>query len=93
MKSVAFAVVIWVLLILLMVYMMTRQTTPDSLFGLVPVIVVLLCPYVLIVLFRRRIQRSLWRQLTECGVPCCIKCGYDLTGNVSGVCPECGERI
>ena len=22
----------------------------------------------------------------------CIKCGYDLTGNVSGVCPECGER-
>jgi hypothetical protein len=24
---------------------------------------------------------------------CCGKCGYDLTGNVSGVCPECGERI
>jgi hypothetical protein len=23
----------------------------------------------------------------------CHKCGYDLTGNVSGVCPECGERI
>ena len=21
----------------------------------------------------------------------CLKCGYDLTGNVSGVCPECGE--
>jgi hypothetical protein len=21
----------------------------------------------------------------------CIHCGYDLTGNVSGVCPECGE--
>ena len=21
----------------------------------------------------------------------CIKCGYDLTGNISGVCPECGE--
>ncbi len=21
----------------------------------------------------------------------CPKCGYDLTGNVSGVCPECGE--
>ncbi len=20
----------------------------------------------------------------------CIKCGYDLRGNVSGVCPECG---
>jgi len=21
----------------------------------------------------------------------CVRCGYDLTGNVSGVCPECGE--
>ena len=23
----------------------------------------------------------------------CQHCGYDLTGNVSGVCPECGEKI
>ena len=23
----------------------------------------------------------------------CIKCGYNLTGNVSGICPECGTRI
>lgn len=23
----------------------------------------------------------------------CTNCGYDLTGNVSGVCPECGNRI
>jgi multisubunit Na+/H+ antiporter MnhB subunit len=23
---------------------------------------------------------------------CCLNCGYDLTGNVSGVCPECGEK-
>jgi len=23
----------------------------------------------------------------------CRKCGYDLTGNVSGRCPECGEEI
>ena len=22
----------------------------------------------------------------------CVHCGYDLTGNVSGVCPECGTR-
>ena len=21
----------------------------------------------------------------------CVRCGYDLTGNVSGVCPECGS--
>jgi len=23
----------------------------------------------------------------------CGACGYDLTGNVSGVCPECGTEI
>lgn len=23
----------------------------------------------------------------------CSQCGYDLTGNKSGVCPECGERV
>jgi hypothetical protein len=23
----------------------------------------------------------------------CVHCGYNLTGNVSGVCPECGEKI
>ncbi|GMU22180.1 MAG: hypothetical protein AMXMBFR13_22680 [Phycisphaerae bacterium] len=29
------------------------------------------------------------------GVPpgCCSQCGYDLTGNVSGVCPECGQPV
>ncbi len=23
----------------------------------------------------------------------CQMCGYDLTGNVSGVCPECGTKV
>lgn len=23
----------------------------------------------------------------------CVGCGYSLKGNMSGVCPECGERI
>lgn len=23
----------------------------------------------------------------------CLRCGYDLTGNVSGVCPECGTGV
>ena len=23
----------------------------------------------------------------------CLRCGYNLTGNVSGVCPECGTKI
>lgn len=37
----------------------------------------------------RVIQRSLWRQLPHL----CSACGYDLTGNTSGVCPECGRTI
>jgi hypothetical protein len=24
---------------------------------------------------------------------CCRRCGYCLTGNTSGVCPECGRKI
>ncbi len=24
---------------------------------------------------------------------CCLTCGYDLTGNTSGVCPECGTAV
>jgi hypothetical protein len=23
----------------------------------------------------------------------CLGCGYDLTGNISGVCPECGAAV
>lgn len=26
-------------------------------------------------------------------LPSCCKCGYDLTGNLSGVCPECGQVL
>ncbi|MEE8170687.1 MAG: hypothetical protein V3T70_09075, partial [Phycisphaerae bacterium] len=26
-------------------------------------------------------------------IPVCIPCGYDLTGNVSGRCPECGTVV
>jgi hypothetical protein len=33
-------------------------------------------------------QCRVWRRLGRAGV--CRTCGYDLTGNVSGVCPECG---
>jgi hypothetical protein len=27
------------------------------------------------------------------GQACCSSCGYSLTGNVSGVCPECGTQV
>ena len=41
-------------------------------------------------LTRRDIRRRLRAQLAKKGIPICIPCGYDLTGNVSGTCPECG---
>jgi uncharacterized membrane protein (DUF485 family) len=43
--------------------------------------------------FRRRLARNLRQQLLERGHAVCLACGYDLTGNVSGRCPECGEAI
>jgi hypothetical protein len=42
--------------------------------------------------FIRMATQSWWlRQRKKKGL--CIKCGYNLTGNVSGICPECGEPI
>lgn len=34
-----------------------------------------------------------WRDRSRIPPGCCHNCGYDLTGNVSGVCPECGGAI
>ena len=43
-----------------------------------------LCVYPRLPFIRRR-----WRR--KQGL--CLNCGYDLTGNVSGRCPECGEAV
>ncbi len=40
---------------------------------------------------RHKYRRFLRERLNEMGVMTCMKCGYDLTGNESGVCPECGS--
>jgi len=34
-----------------------------------------------------------WRQRCRRRKGLCINCAYDLTGNESGVCPECGTEI
>jgi hypothetical protein len=35
-----------------------------------------------------------WRQQRRLrGIGTCLKCGYNLIGNLSGVCPECGAKI
>jgi hypothetical protein len=41
----------------------------------------------------RPYRRFLRAELHARGVAICRQCGYDLTGNVSGVCPECGAAI
>ncbi|MDB5290605.1 MAG: hypothetical protein JWL69_1846 [Phycisphaerales bacterium] len=34
-----------------------------------------------------------WRDQARLARGQCLLCGYDLTGNVSGVCPECGRSV
>src|SRR5215469_489049 len=45
-----------------------------------------------IYIFRREWYRRRQRELRAEG-GCCLKCGYDLHGNTSGVCPECGTPV
>ena len=52
------------------------------------IIVALFATYPFIVFIRGPLRR--WRRKKK-GL--CLKCGYDLTGNVSGVCPDCGTEI
>ncbi len=40
----------------------------------------------------RRIYRHMKRELITSEYPICQKCGYDLRGNESGACPECGAK-
>lgn len=46
-----------------------------------------------IVVFAFPTMYLFWRDRRRILPHCCQTCGYDLTGNVSGVCPECGETI
>lgn len=49
--------------------------------------------YVIIWALERRATRLLREHLISLGQAICLKCGYDLTGNVSGICPECGTEV
>jgi hypothetical protein len=42
--------------------------------------------------WHRRTGRWLARREALCSQGRCPECAYDLTGNVSGVCPECGNE-
>ena len=64
--------------------------TPLAVGVVVAFSVVLITPMITFLLFRRKIQRSLRRQLIDIGKPVCLICGYDLRGQTVPRCPECG---
>ncbi len=49
---------------------------------------IVLAALVLAVFGLPRLRRRLRAKRSQC-----LRCGYDLTGNVSGVCPECGAAV
>lgn len=48
--------------------------------------------YAIAFLLVRRIYRH-FVPLPITGDSLCSQCGYDLTGNKSGTCPECGMKV
>ena len=40
--------------------------------------------------WRHRLRLFLRQQLVDRGIPVCLKCGYDLRGQIDPRCPECG---
>ena len=49
-----------------------------------------LVPAIQFLWYRPR-RQHLRRWLVDRGVPICLRCGYDLSGQVEPRCPECGE--
>jgi hypothetical protein len=54
-----------------------------------PILILLWCPAIYAWLKGRRQNRRNKR----IALGLCLDCGYDLTGNVSGTCPECGGKV
>jgi predicted Zn-ribbon and HTH transcriptional regulator len=57
--------------------------------ALVYVLVILAMP----LLWSRLMTPAIRRELLTLGIPVCQKCGYDLRGAESRVCPECGTDV
>lgn len=57
--------------------------------ALAPLVGLLGAAFVVLRLRKRAIQKYIWSHVDFL----CSGCGYDLTGNASGVCPECGREI
>ncbi len=62
-----------------------------DLWGMMMVLIPLWHPFLLIALPTGWLFWSDHRRRNRGGAGCCEKCGYALTGNTTGRCPECGE--
>ena len=87
---------LWYMLLLLLcvppIWMWTERA--EALFGraLVPLAIILwIPPLVLGYLMQKRLDRAIPTCLREYTV--CSRCGSDLTGDVSDLCPECGTKV
>ncbi len=50
-------------------------------------------PFIAYLVSRTVYDRIRWRWVFDVSRPHCLQCGYDLTGNTSRVCPECGRKL
>ncbi len=66
-------------------YHSTKNASFDSTFVFIPIWC--LTPFVFIPTF------LLWRKDRRTPEGHCVNCGYNLTGNVSGKCSECGKAV
>ncbi len=48
--------------------------------------------FVFLLLFMWIVRRFTKARVLTVGLPFCKNCGYDLRGNTSGQCPECGSK-
>jgi hypothetical protein len=62
---------------------------PGKLYYLVSLIPWCVAAFLFIWIEGRRVERYLWAELDDV----CNSCGYNLTGNTSGTCPECGTPV
>ena len=54
-------------------------------------LMILFSTYPAIAFVRGPLRQYRRHRRRKCGL--CIQCSYDLTGNVTGICPECGKEI
>ncbi len=68
-----------------------EQCSATTEFALLPVLLFTAAAFSF--LLARYARHRLARRFERCSGQACVHCGYDLTGNTSGVCPECGELV